>query len=173
MDPEAKARSIHRMNRSWWTSVQLSRELVFQSSLDNYTHRLNRRSIGWLPVHVTASFWGGQFSITGWTDDGYWRSVGLTGVRGFSRSFFPTAIFACAAYIYPHNRLSLMVGSLKSWRKCCPSKDPSPTILEVLSVISSFIIWLVVYTLSYLVATYMSLIVSLTWHMSCIAYLAI
>ena len=39
--------------------------VCFQSSQDNYTHRLNRHNIGWLPVHVTASFWGGQFSITG------------------------------------------------------------------------------------------------------------
>ena len=104
---------------SWWTLVQLSRELVFQSSQDNYTHRLNRRNISWLPVHVTASFLGGQFSITGWTDDGYWRCVGLIGVKYFSGSFSPTAIFACAAYIplrSGHLRLLELLKAYYTWR---------------------------------------------------------
>jgi hypothetical protein len=31
--------------------------------------------------------------------------VGLTGVKHISGSFSPTAIFACAAYIYPQGRV--------------------------------------------------------------------
>ena len=140
MAEEDQGKCIHQLNR--WCTGQLRwcscpESWFFSWSEDNYIHRLNQRYIGWLPVQVTASFSLGQITFTCWTDDDFWGSVGLTGVRDFSGSFSPTAIFACAAYIYPHGRLSHMVGSLKSWRKCCPSKDPSPTILEVLSAISS------------------------------------
>ena len=38
-------------------------------------------------------------------DDGFWRCVGLTGVKCFSGSFSPTTIFAWAAYIYPQGRV--------------------------------------------------------------------
>ena len=114
---------------SWWTSVQLSREFVFQSSHDNHTHRLNRRSIGWLPIHATASFWGRQFSITGWTDDGYWRCVGLTGVKYFSSSFSPTAIFSCAAYIYPQGRV--IWGCWRLWKFYWRSTSTPSTILSL------------------------------------------
>ena len=90
MDPEAEARSIHRMNRRLGLGERrcsCPESWFFQSSQDNYTHRLNRHSIGWLPLHAMASFLGGQFSITGWIDDGYWRCVGLTGVKYFLAAF--------------------------------------------------------------------------------------